>query len=124
MSSCRVPSSYSAGAGGGRAGAFSGSPSAKSCSFTVMMSAKSAASSSDTSKRSVSMLSFRTAIRSRIPVATKRSRATDTVSCGRPSTFALRRKNAAAKWSVRPEDRSSGREPASRRTRRERNRVS
>ena len=120
----RRASSYVDGAGGGSSGAFSGSPSAKSWSLTEMMSAKSAASSSETSKSSRCMLSFRIAIRSCMPVPTNRSREMESASCGSPFRLALRRKNAAAKCSTRPDDSRSGGDPATESTSRERNRVS
>ncbi len=121
---CLRASSYVAGAAGGRSGAFKGSPSAKSWSLTEMMSAKSAASSSETSKSSRCMLSFRIAIRSCMPEPTNRSREMESASCGRLSKLAFRRKKAAAKCSTRPDDSRSRGDPCTESRRRERNRVS
>ena len=68
-------------------GACSGSPSAKSCCLTEMMSAKSAASSSESSKSSA----LHALVPDRDPLLharspTKRSRAIESASCGRPFT--------------------------------------
>ncbi len=83
-------SSKRAGAKGGRCGAWSGSPSAKSCSFTLMMSAKSVPKSSSSVNASCDRVSLRTSMWSWSPWPTKRCRAIESASFSSPSTGALR----------------------------------
>ena len=78
-------------AGSGNAFARTGSPSAKSCSLTAKMSAKSLAIWIASSNETGSEVTFSTTIRSCIASETNRSRTIATESCASPSTGALRR---------------------------------
>ena len=83
-------SSKCASAGGGSSGAWSGSPSAKSCCLTLMMSAKSVAKSSSTVKAIRSPVSLRITMWSCIPSPTKRWRAIERTSWSRSPASGLR----------------------------------
>ena len=83
--------SYTGSTGGGSGFAWTGSPSAKSCSLTDMMSAKSQPISSPSVKEMGSIPSLRSMIRSCIPSPTNRRRMIESVSCGSPPASGLRR---------------------------------
>src|SRR5262249_27104395 len=63
------------------------------------------------SKAMGSMLWFCRYRKSCMPSPTKRSRLIESTSCTRSPASGLRRKNAAEKYSIFPDDRSSGRSP-------------
>jgi hypothetical protein len=87
----RPSSDHPADASAGSGRAFSGSPSEKSWSLTLKMSAKSVASSSWTVNRCGSIDSFVIAIRSCIETPTKRERTIERTSCARPPASGFRR---------------------------------
>ncbi len=89
------PCSYTGATGVGSGSARSGSPRAKSYSFTEKMSAKSLPSSSASSNEIVRWEWFETTMCSCIAWPTKRSRPMDSSSFSRSPTTGFRRKNAA-----------------------------
>ena len=109
---------------GGSGAARTGSPSAKSCSLTEMMSAKSVARSRPSSNATGAIDWFWITTWSCIPSPTKRSRLIERTSWASPPASGFRRKNAAEKYSTLPDERSSGFAPLIVSFSRDRKRVS
>ena len=103
--------SKAAGWGGGSGSAF-GSPREKSWSLTAKMSAKSDATcSASSNSRGRCAELWTTKVSCIAPSPTKRSRLIDSSSRSRSPASGLRVKNAAEKYSIRPDESSSGRFP-------------